>query len=226
MLEREDCLRLHRASCEILRKTGIKVHSEAGLKLLREAGAVIEEKLVNIPPSLVEWALASAPSAFNLYQRGTTDVALSLDGEGVYFGPGSDTLRYLDPRSGERRDFQTVDIADCTRLCDALPEIGFMMSVGIPRDVPPERHYRHQFAAMLRNTTKPIVFVCDGLADIEAIGAMAAAAAGGMDKLCSIPHPIALFRTDDPALSTRWKPSRNCSTALNIASRSPIHRPR
>ena len=187
MLEREDCLRLHRASCEILRKTGIKVHSEAGLKLLCEAGAVIEEKLVKIPPSLVEWALASAPGAFNLYQRGTTDVALSLDGEGVYFGPGSDTLRYLDPRSGKRRDYQTVDIADCARLCDALPEIGFMMSVGIPRDVPPERHYRHQFAAMLRNTTKPIVFVCDGLADIEAIGAMAAAVAGGMDRLAQYP---------------------------------------
>ncbi len=187
MLGRADCLRLHRASCEILRNTGIKIHSEAGLTLLRQAGAAIDDKLAKIPPSLVEWALVSAPSTFNLYKRGSTEVALRLDGEGVYFGPGSDTLRYLDPRSGERRDFQVVDIADCTRLCDALPEIGFMMSLGIPRDVPPDRHYRHQFAAMLRNTTMPIVFVCDGRADIEAIGAMAAAAAGGMDKLSQYP---------------------------------------
>jgi trimethylamine--corrinoid protein Co-methyltransferase len=62
------------------------------------------------------------------------------------------------------------------------------MSVGIPRDVPTERYFRHQFAAMLRHTTKPIVIVCDNKADIEAIGAMAAAAAGGMDKMSQYPN--------------------------------------
>ncbi len=203
MLEREDCLRLHRASCQILRQTGVKVHSEAGLKLLREAGAVIEEKLVKIPPSLVEWALASAPSAFNLYKRGTDQVALKLDGQEVYFGPGSDTLHYLDPRSGQRRDYQLADIADCARLGDALPEIGFMMSVGIPGDVPADRHYRYQFAAMLRHTTMPIVFVCDGLADIEAIGAMAAAAAGGMERLSQYPTLLLYSEPSTPLQHAR-----------------------
>jgi trimethylamine--corrinoid protein Co-methyltransferase len=187
MLGREDCLRIHRASTEILRNTGVKVHSQAGLKLLRDSGAAVEEQLVKIPPSLVEWALASAPGAFNLYRRGTDEIAVRLDGQNVYFGPGSDTLRYLDPRSGRRRDFQLADVADCMRLCDALPEIGFVMSLGIPRDVPSELHYRHQFATMLHSTTKPIVFVCDGLEDIEAIGAMAAAVAGGMDRLSQYP---------------------------------------
>ncbi len=188
MLDREDCLRIHRASCEILHKTGVQVHSQAGLNLLREAGAVVVDQLVKLPPSLVEWALASAPSAFNLHKRATDEVAVKLDGQGVYFGPGSDTYRYLDPRSGQRRDFQLADIADCMRVCDALPEIGFVMSVGIPRDVPPEVYYRHQFATMLRHTTKPIVFVCNGLVDIEAIAAMAAAAAGGMDRLSKYPN--------------------------------------
>ena len=73
-------------------------------------------------------------------------------------------------------------------VCDALPEIGFVMSVGIPRDAPTEVYFRHQFATMLQHTSKPIVFVCDGLADIEAIAAMAAAAAGGMDKLSQYPN--------------------------------------
>lgn len=187
MLSREACLRLHRASCEILRKTGVQVFSEAGLKLLRDAGAKVEGNLVKIPPSLVEWALASAPASFNLYRRGSDEVAITLDGEGVYFGPGSDTLHYLDPRTGVRRDFRLEDLAEIYRLCDALPEISFVMSVGIPRDVPSEYHYRYQFATMLRNTTMPIVFVCDGREDIEAIGAMAAAVAGGMDRLSKYP---------------------------------------
>lgn len=188
MLDRDDCLRIHQASCQVLHQTGVQVYNPAALELLRQAGARIEdETLVKIPPSLVEWALASAPESFNLYKRGSSEVAVKLDGNEVYFGPGSDTLRYQDPRSGKLRDYKLSDVADCIRVCDALPEIGFVMSVGIPRDVPTERYFRHQFATMLRNTTKPIVVVCDGLADIEAIGAMAAAVAGGMEKMSQYP---------------------------------------
>ena len=188
MLSRADCLQIHHASCEILRKAGVHVFSERGLELLRAAGAMVVDESARIPPSLVEWALAAAPDSFNLYKRGTDEVALKLDGQAVYFGPGSDTLRYLDPRTGSRRDFQLADVADCMRVCDALPEIGFVMSVGIPRDVPDELYFRHQFATMLRYTTKPIVFVCDGLADIESIAAMAAAVAGGEEGLSRCPN--------------------------------------
>jgi len=188
MLGPDDCQRIHRASLEILLNTGVQIFSEDGLKILSISGAIIDGDLVKIPPSLVEAALASTPNAFNLYTRGSDEVALNLDGQGIYFGPGSDTLRYLDPRSGKRRNFQVSDLADCFRVCDALPEIGFVMSVGIPRDVPNQVYFLHQFATMLRNTTKPIVFVCDGLADIEAIAEMAAAAAGGMDSLSKYPN--------------------------------------
>jgi len=194
MLSREDRLRLHQASCEILRNTGVKVLHPGALEMLRQAGAAINGELVKISPSLVEWALASVPGAFNLYTRGADKVAIKLDGEEVAFGPGSDTFRYLDPRSGERRDFQLADVADCIRICDALPEIGFVMSVGVPRDVPTNRYFRHQFATMLHNTTKPIVFVCDGLDDIKAIAGMAAAVAGGMDALSR--HPTLLLYSE------------------------------
>lgn len=187
MLSPQNCLQLHEASCSILKQTGVRVFSEEGLDLFKTAGAQIDKDLVKISPSLVEWALAAVPSSFKLHQRGSDEAALIMDGTEVYFGTGSDTFRYLDPKTGDRRDYRLQDVADCIRLCDALPEIGFVMSVGVPRDVPAERYYRHQFATMLRSTTKPIVFVCDDLADIEAIGAMAAAAAGGMKKLSKYP---------------------------------------
>jgi trimethylamine--corrinoid protein Co-methyltransferase len=61
------------------------------------------------------------------------------------------------------------------------------MSIGIPRDVPTERYFRYQFSAMIRYTTKPSVVVCNDLADIEAITAMAAAVAGGMQALAERP---------------------------------------
>ena len=141
-----------------------------------------------------------APRRFALYRRDGEEVAIHLDGQVVAFGPGSDTLRYLDPRSGERRDFRLRDLADCTRLCDALPAIDFVMSMGIPRDVPPARYFRHQYATMLRHTTKPAVVVCDDLADMEAIAAMAAAAVGGMGRLAERPTLLLYSEPSTPCL--------------------------
>ncbi|NOZ50913.1 MAG: trimethylamine methyltransferase [Chloroflexi bacterium] len=188
MMDRDTCLRIHKASCQILHQTGVRVFHEGALAMLKQAGARIEdENLVKIPPSLIEWALASAPDSFNLYKRGSDEVAMQLDGKHVYFGTGSDTLRYIDPRTGQRRDFVSQDVADVMRLSDALPEIDFVMSAGIPRDVPTQTYYRYQFATMLRHTTKPTVFVCNDLQDIETIGAMAAEVAGGFDRLAHYP---------------------------------------
>jgi trimethylamine--corrinoid protein Co-methyltransferase len=198
MLSREDCLQIHKASQSILHRTGVQVFHAEGRKLLREAGARVEDELVQIPPSMVEWALSSAPEAFNLHKRGSDQVAIRLDGDHVYFGSGSDTLHYLDPRSGIRREFELVDIIDCVHVCDALPEIGFVMSMGVPTDVPADLYYRYQFATMARHSSKPIVVVCNDLADIEAITAMAAAAAGGMDQLKKYPYFLVYSEPSTP----------------------------
>ncbi|MGD2156318.1 MAG: trimethylamine methyltransferase family protein [Anaerolineales bacterium] len=198
LLDRKSCLHIHQASCEILQHTGFRVFNQAALDILGAAGARIEANLVHVSPSLVEWALASVPSCFNLYTRGSQEVALELNGEKAYFGPGSDTLHYLDPRTGSRRDFQLADLADCVHVADALPEINFVMSMGVPKDVPTRMHYRHQFAIMLRHSTKPIVFVCHDQADIEAIATMAAAAAGGEQRLRARPNILLYSEPSSP----------------------------
>ena len=129
LMSQEDRQRIHEASCRILSNTGVKVYSQDAIKLLKSAGAAISEDLVHIPPELVSNALKTVPSEFNLYHRTSSKIAIKLDGKEVYFGPGSDTLRYLDPKTQERRPFLLKDVADCIRLCDALPEIGFVLSI-------------------------------------------------------------------------------------------------
>jgi trimethylamine--corrinoid protein Co-methyltransferase len=106
-----------------------------------------------------------------------------LEGDVVNYGPGSDCPNYLDPRSGQRRPFTEADVVDCIHLVDALPELRFCMSMGIPSDVGPGVSYRLQYALMLEHTEKPVVFVGDDVADCDAIVAMAAAAAGGLEEL-------------------------------------------
>jgi trimethylamine--corrinoid protein Co-methyltransferase len=184
MLSREQCEAIHYASLEILRRTGARVYHDEALDMLRQTDAVITDgNLVRFPPGLVEWALAQAPSRVVLCRRGSDEVVAPLEGRQVNFGTGSDCPRYLDPRTGESRPFTAADLNDAIHLVDALPELNFCMSMGIPSDLKAANTYRHQFALMLEHTTKPIVFVGDDRADCEAIVAMASAAAGGIEQL-------------------------------------------
>ena len=133
MLSQEHCETVHLASLEILRRTGVRVYHDRALDLLRGAGAQVSEpNMVRFPPGLVEWALKQAPSRVPLCHRGSDEVAVPLEGRRVSFGPGSDCPHYLDPRSGERRPFTVDDLVDAVHVVDALPEIGFCMSMGIP----------------------------------------------------------------------------------------------
>ena len=183
----EQCRLIHNNSLEILRRTGIRVHHAEALSLLKSAGARVEnETLVKLPPALVENALKTPPSALNLCARGTAEPAVRLSGRQAAFGPGSDCPNFLDPAGGTRRRFRRQDLSACYRLADQLPEVDFLMSMGIPEDIS-GKVYQAQFALMLNATSKPIVFVCDDAEDCRAIAAMAAAAAGGEEQLALNP---------------------------------------
>jgi trimethylamine--corrinoid protein Co-methyltransferase len=184
LLSLEQCEAVHLASLEILRRTGVRVYHNEALRLLCQADATVsDENLVRFPPGLVEWALEKAPPRIALCRRRDSQVVAPLEGRLVSFGTGSDCPNYLDPQTAERRPFTRRDMIDCVHVVDALPELGFCMSMGIPSDLQTANAYRQQFAMMLEHTSKPVVFVCDDRADCEAIVAMASAAAGGIEQL-------------------------------------------
>lgn len=178
---------IHLATLEVLRRTGVRFHHRGALELLRQAGAFVDGNLVKFPASLVESALASAPRRIVMCDR-HGEPAMLLEGRRTYFGTGSDTLRLLDPVTGERRPWTTKDICDSYRLCDALPNIHFQMSNGIPSDVPEGVSlYQWQYLHLLQYTTKPIVFVCNDYADAANIIEMASIVVGGRERLRECP---------------------------------------
>ena len=184
LLTREDCEFIHRTSLEILRRTGVRIYHEEALALLKQTGSVvIDDNLVRFQPGIVEWAIRQPPRRIPLCRRGGDEVVAPLEGRLVTFGTGSDCRKYLDPRTGQRRLFTSSDLIDCAHVVDALPELQFCMSMGIPSDVAKANYYREQFALMLKHTSKPLVFVCDDRSDCEAIVAMACAASGGVERL-------------------------------------------
>jgi len=179
----DQCQRLHEASLEILDRTGVRLLEPAAVELLRRAGASVEDgDRVRIPARLVDWALSVAPKALTLYDR-LGRAAITCAGDAVAFGPGSDCLHVIDHRTGERRDATRQDAIEGMTLCDALPNIDFVMSLFLPHDVDNRIADRHQMEIMLSRSTKPIVLVAyelDGMVDALA---MAEAVAGGADAL-------------------------------------------
>jgi trimethylamine--corrinoid protein Co-methyltransferase len=189
---------LHLAALEVLRRTGIRFHHQGALDMLREAGAFVSDgNLVRFPARLVEDALASAPGRVVMCDR-DGEPAMFLEGNKVYFGTGSDCLNFLDPKTGEHRPFTQADIVDGYRLCDALPNIHFVMSIGIPSDVDPALAYDVQMALMLEHTTKPIVFVTDDRASCQRAIDMAAAVAGGHEALREQQHILLYSEPSSP----------------------------
>jgi trimethylamine--corrinoid protein Co-methyltransferase len=174
---------LHLAALEVLRRTGIRFHHLGALDQLKTAGAFVHDgNLVRFPAALVEDAVASAPGRIIMCNR-HGEPAVWLEGTKTWFGTGSDCLNVLDPETGERRPFTQADLVAGYHLCDALPNIHFLMSIGIPADVNPDIAYDVQMALMLEHTTKPLVFVTDDRASCQRAIDMAAAVAGGHDAL-------------------------------------------
>jgi trimethylamine--corrinoid protein Co-methyltransferase len=189
---------IHLAALEVLRRTGIRFHHQGAVDLLKKSGAFISDSnLVKFPASLVEQALGTAPSRIIMCDR-DGQPGMFLEGSKVHFGTGSDCLNLLDPRTGQHRKFVEADLTDAYRLCDALPNIHFVMSVGIPFDVNPALTYDIQMMHMLEDTTKPIVFVTNDRASCQRAIDMAAAVAGGYEALREQQHILLYSEPSSP----------------------------
>ncbi len=182
-LSRDQLERIHFASLEILERTGVRLLLPEAVELLKAAGAdVSEENRVRIPSHLVEWALSVAPKRVVLANRKGERV-MPLERNNVFYGLGSDCPNVIDIHTGERRSGVLQDIIDSARVCDALPNIDFLMSFTIASDLPQEHADLYQMQAMLSNSTKPILFVTTEFEGCARVVEMAEIVAGGADAL-------------------------------------------
>src|SRR5450756_897743 len=164
-LSETDKAAIYEAALEIMETVGQRVHHAEALELLRAAGfTVTDPDLVCIPRELVEQARTTAPHMIEVYDR-SGEPAMSLGERNSYFDTGSDLMSTYDLETGEHRPSTLSDIARAARLCDALPNIDFVMSCAHPNDVEPHRSYLESFRAMVTSTTKPMVTTAENAAD-------------------------------------------------------------
>jgi trimethylamine--corrinoid protein Co-methyltransferase len=181
-LSEEGVRAIHYATLEILSGTGVEMQDPQGRELLLEAGAWESNGRVKIPENLVTDSIAKSPSRIPMYDR-LGNLTMPLELGNVFFGSGSDTIFTLDVETGERRRSTTQDVEDIARLCDALENIDFIMSMGNPSDVPPDNLYIHEFISMMRGSVKPNIYTAKNRADMEDIYRIATAVAGSEQAL-------------------------------------------
>jgi len=168
VLTRDQVIDIHHTALEVLSRTGVNFPLREARKILSSAGCHVEDNRVYFPSGLVEWAIDSAPSQMTLFNR-DGDKAMIIGGTNVTFGPGPTLLNMRDTETGKRRKFQKQDTVNVARLCDALDNIDWVMGFGTIDDVPHEHSDRHEFEAMIKNTSKPIIvwsYTKEGMKDI------------------------------------------------------------
>jgi trimethylamine---corrinoid protein Co-methyltransferase len=180
--------RIHQASLEILERTGVLLEEPEAVELLKRAGVPQSaDGRVRIPAHLVEWALSVAPRRTVMCDRNGRRV-MPLEANNVFYGPGSDCPSVIDVYTGEHRQGSLKDIEEGARVCDALPNIDFLMSLNVAHELDQRISDRYQMRAMLSNSTKPILAVTTSYQGCRDVIEMAEIVAGGPDAMRNSPR--------------------------------------
>jgi len=189
LLSFDQIYQIHLSSLGILERTGVNVFLPEAVDLLREAGADVTDKhRVRIPSCLVEEALRVAPHRITISDRNGKP-AMFLEGHNSYYGTGPTTQFVLDVYSGKRRTTTKEDIEKAALICDYLPNIDFVSTMGMSgginpssRGMNPQITDRYDFEAMLSHTTKPLMFSNWSLAGLSDIYDMAIVVRGSAEN--------------------------------------------
>lgn len=157
---------------------------------------------VRIPSYLIKKALSTAPSRIVLCDR-DGNRRLFLEENKSYFGPGPTCPTFTDPYTGKVRQTVKQDAVNTAIVCDALPNIDFVMSLSMISDCTTGLADVYEIHAMLQNTVKPIVgwaFDLDGVKDIVD---MCAAVAGGLENLQRNPFIVMYSEPTSPLTHSR-----------------------
>ena len=184
-LSETDVDKIIAAALQVLAKSGMIVYSPAAFEAFRQAGAEAdaETRIVRLPPSLVEDAVAANPSSITLYSRnGENDVVLERNK--VHFGTGGTAIYVLDPDTGRRRPSTTADVILNARMVEPLDNIHLFTINVFPNDIPTKDEIDiNRFFHSLDNTHKHVMGGIYSQVGLRQVVDMAERIAGGPDAL-------------------------------------------
>ena len=185
----EQAERLIEAALILMRDSGVAFEpgSEA-LSILRAPGCTAgDDGVVRFEPARVRDALGSVAKSARLWDR-TGTRSIELDCRHTWFIPGMTCIKVYDLESGEPRDSTGADLAQVSRVADALTNID-AMCIACKNVSRSDIHGEiEEFSIMAANTVKPLEYLCEQAASLGVVIEMAAAIRGGARQLFEKPY--------------------------------------
>ena len=198
ILSDDQCDQIYLAALEVLERIGARFYEPKAVEIFKRAGCVVSDGVVvRFPAGLIKEALNCVPARFTLFSR-TGEPAIAVEPNRAYFGPGPTCCNFIDPDTGKRRLFVKNDAALVARVCDALPNIDYVMSLGSVSDFPPDFADIHEFDAMVRETTKPIMTWAFGTESLAKIHRMCIEVKGSPEAYAREPFMIHYSEPSSP----------------------------
>lgn len=183
---KEELDAIHFATLQLLWNTGIKVENPEAMDIFEKNGATVHRKgkygIVKIPNYMVEDCLHSTPRTGMYYGRRPEDDYFT-DSSRVTFTAGfGEHVKIVDPETRKVRPTVKQDLANITKIQDALGVIGVIERAACSGDKLPAAQPLHNYAAMVQNTSKHCFLGFDGRENTKKIIEIAKIAVGGEEN--------------------------------------------
>ena len=199
---------------ELLETTGVMIEGEKILEFLQELGVQTDpsRERAFFKEEMVHNSLKSAPSSIKLYDREGNLIA-TLEGDHVYFNPGSAALDILDYSSGKMRKPQTTDLIKLARLTDSLEHLKLQSTALISTDVPQAMSDWYRLYIGFLHCPKPMVTGIFALESLSVMKEMLVIIRGDERGLAE--KPLAIFDAC-PSPPLKWS-QLTCQSLIDCA---------
>ena len=220
LVNKPDAALIHDAVKTVLWKVGAGVeHQQTADMLVKQHGCRRGENgFIHFPPDVIDQAISTVPEKILLYDI-DGNIRVDTSSRTSSFCPGHNCVRILDFRTDELRSCSLNDIRETAKLCDLLPNIDMVCSLGYPSEVPPEDEVVETVRAMYENCRKPAALLAHDEIIQERMMSVIAEMSGGWSRLADKPVSIELMGPVSPLKL----PEELCLRLINCARwRTPV----
>ncbi|MBQ4091749.1 MAG: trimethylamine methyltransferase family protein [Firmicutes bacterium] len=185
LLTKEEVEQIHENSLRILEEVGMIFGYEPARDVLKKHGAKVDGEIVYFPRELVEKALNTVPSEFDIHSRNPKRT-LHFDTETVHFG-GPGGCAYVTDLDRGRRLGTKEDLITGMKLFQSLDHLEFHHVPIEMNDVDPKIRNKEFVYQTMKYSDKPILPFNYGEKDAKDCLAMAALPFGGLDSVKNKP---------------------------------------
>ena len=197
MLSDCQCEEIFVTAQELLERTGAEVASPKAREIFAAAGCWVDGNIVRFPSAKIEKALRALPKRLTLCGMDGSRTMM-FETENVHFGLWGEAETIADRAAGEPRPLTYADIVESITLAEKLSNVEFVGAPGAPSDRPEKTAALYGLEAALLNSAKPVVFKACCAKNAKYAIDMAAAAAGGADRLRMNPRLVLAVECSEP----------------------------